>query len=47
MLKAVFDKPGQGTSWIYSLLSWNGKLDVPVYLNLFDIMMLTARKPAR
>lgn len=46
MLKAVFDKPGSSLRFVYPLFSMGGKLDLPVYLNLFDIMMLTARKPA-
>jgi SAM-dependent methyltransferase len=30
---------------LYRLLTLGGRLDFPVYLNLFDIMMLLARKP--
>lgn len=30
--------------WAYRLLTANGRIDIPIYLNLFDIMMLVARK---
>ena len=31
-------------SWLYRLLTINGKIDLPIYLNFYDIMMLVAKK---
>ena len=30
--------------WLYRLLTINGKIDLPIYLNFYDIMMLVAKK---
>jgi hypothetical protein len=33
------------TAWLVSILTAGGRFDVPIYLNLFDIMRVIARKP--
>jgi len=47
MAHAVFTWKGPRTAWLYEVVTLGGRIDFPVYLNLRDIMMLTARKPAR
>lgn len=46
MLYGLFALGRPGTSWIYRLLTLDERLDFPVYLNLYDILMFAARKPA-
>jgi len=38
-------RPGRKTRWLYQLLTLAGRLDLPIYLNLRDIILLTAQKP--
>jgi SAM-dependent methyltransferase len=46
MLYGLFALPGKKTAWLYRLLTAGGRLDFPIYLNLRDILMFAARKPA-
>ena len=41
------DLPRKKTRWLYHLLTLAGRLDLPIYLNLRDIVLVTAQKPAR
>jgi SAM-dependent methyltransferase len=43
--KILARRPGQN-SWMSSLATWGGRLDFPMYLNLWDLMVATARKPS-
>jgi SAM-dependent methyltransferase len=36
---------GRKPTWLYHVFTLNGRIDFPIYMNLYDIMMLTARKP--
>jgi 2-polyprenyl-3-methyl-5-hydroxy-6-metoxy-1,4-benzoquinol methylase len=45
ILHGLFVLNNKKVAWIYQLLTLNGRINFPVYLNLFDIMMLIARKP--
>ncbi len=47
MAHGVFALRNPTVSWLYDVLTLGGRLDFGVYLNLYDIMMLTARKPAQ
>jgi len=47
MAYGVFALRNPRLAWVYKLLTLGGRVDFPVYLNLYDIMMFTARKPAR
>ena len=47
MAYGVFALRNRRFAWVYDLLTLGGRVDFPVYLNLYDIMMFTARKPAR
>lgn len=45
MMHGLFQLRSPRLKWIYSLGTLGGKLDFPLYLNTFDIMQATARKP--
>jgi len=45
MLYGIFALGGKPTTWIYRLLTAGGRLDLPVYTNLYDIFLLVAVKP--
>ena len=45
MLYGVFALGGKKTASIYRLITAGGRLDVPVYLNLYDIFRMVATKP--
>lgn len=45
MAYGVFVLGHKNLGWLYQLLTFGGKLEFPVYLNLRDIMMLIAKKP--
>jgi len=47
MAYGVFALRNPKFAWVYKLMTLGGRLDFPVYLNLYDIMMFSARKPAR
>ena len=44
ILYGLFSTGEKKFPWVYRLLTANGEIDFPVYLNLFDIMMLVGRK---
>jgi len=44
MLYGLFVLRAKRLSWLYRLFTLNGKINFPVYLNLFDIMLVIARK---
>ena len=46
MMYGLFALPDKKTRWLYQLVTLGGRLDFPVYLNLFDILLVIARKPA-
>jgi SAM-dependent methyltransferase len=46
MLYGIFALGEKRTGWIFRVLTAGGRLDLPVYLNLYDIFLMTARKPA-
>ena len=46
MIFGLLGRRGQGESRLGRLLTLGGKLDFPVYLNTYDILTYTARKPA-
>lgn len=37
----------RGTSWLYTLATLGGRIDFPVYLNLYDLLRVVAVKPGR
>lgn len=43
-LYGLFAVGGKKSAWLYQLLTMGGRIDFPIYLNLYDIMMLVARK---
>lgn len=45
MLYRIFALNGKKSAWIYRLLTAKGRWDFPVYLNLFDILFVAARRP--
>jgi SAM-dependent methyltransferase len=45
MLYGLFALGGKRTAWIYRLLTAGGRLDFPIYLNVYDIILFAARKP--
>lgn len=45
MLYGIFALGGKETAWIYRLLTLGGRLDLPVYTNLYDILLMVAVKP--
>ena len=47
MAYGVFALRNPRFAWMYDVLTLGGRVDFPVYLNLYDIMMFAARKPAR
>lgn len=46
MLSGLLSRRGPASSLLYNLATLGGRLDMPIYLNLHDIMMMVARKPA-
>jgi hypothetical protein len=42
----LFALPDKKMRWIYQLLTFGGWLDFPIYLNLSDILLVVAKKPA-
>ena len=44
MAYAVFSLGGKPTDWIYRAITLGERLDFPVYLNLYDLFVLVARK---
>lgn len=44
MLYGIFALGKKRTAWIYRLLTAGGRLDLPVYSNLYDIMVMVAVK---
>lgn len=47
ILYGLFVAGGKKYSWVYRLLTANGKIDLPIYLNFYDIMMLVAKKESQ
>lgn len=47
MLHGVLVLGKHPRSWLYRVATLGGRLDFPVYLNLYDILLLIARKPDR
>jgi SAM-dependent methyltransferase len=47
MLYGLLALGGKKTSWLYKTLTLGERLDFPVYLNLYDILMVVAQKPFR
>ena len=47
ILYGLFVAGGKKYSWLYRLLTANGKIDLPIYLNFYDIMMLVAKKESQ
>lgn len=45
MLYRIFALKGGRTAWIHRFLTLGGRIDFPIYLNLFDIMFVAARRP--
>jgi SAM-dependent methyltransferase len=45
MLFGLLAVDRERAAWPYRVLTLGGRIDFPVYLNLFDIMMVIARKP--
>ncbi len=45
MAYGVFALRNPRLAWVYKLMTAGGRVDFPVHLNLYDIMMYTARKP--
>lgn len=45
MVYGIFKLRHPGLEWIYNLLTIGGRLDFPIYLNTFDLMQVTAKKP--
>lgn len=45
MLYRIFGLKGGGMSWVHRFLTLGGWIDFPIYLNLFDIMFVAARRP--
>ena len=35
-----------GAAWLYSVLTLGGRVDAPIYLNTYDVMLLVAEKPS-
>ena len=31
--------------WLFNLLTWGGRIDFPIHLNMYDIMCVVAKKP--
>ncbi len=46
MLYGIFALGEKRTGWVYRALTAGGRLDLPVYLNLYDIFLMIAVKPA-
>jgi SAM-dependent methyltransferase len=46
MLYGLLALGGKKTRWLYEALTFGGRIDVPVYLNLRDILRVVAQKPA-
>ena len=46
MMYGLFALPDKKTRWLYQLLTFGGRLDFPIYLNLYDILLVIAKKPA-
>lgn len=47
MLYGIFVLGGKRTAWAYRFFTAGGRLDLPIYLNLHDIFLMIATKPAR
>jgi SAM-dependent methyltransferase len=47
MLYGLLKLGSKKTRWLYGLLTFGGRLDFPIYLNLYDILMVVAVKPPR
>lgn len=47
MLYGIFVLGGERTAWAYRFFTAGGRLDLPIYLNLHDIFLMTATKPDR
>jgi len=45
MVHGVLGLKQRKTSFLYNVFTLGGVLDFPIYLNLYDIVMVTARKP--
>lgn len=45
MLYGLLALGGKKTRWLYEALTLGGRIDVPIYLNLYDILMVVAQKP--
>jgi SAM-dependent methyltransferase len=45
MAYGIFSLGGKPTNWIYRAITLDEKLDFAVYLNLYDLFVLVARKP--
>lgn len=46
MLSSLLTGRGSLSALLYRVATLGGRVDVPIYLNLHDIMMMVARKPA-
>jgi SAM-dependent methyltransferase len=46
MIYGLFALPNKKSRWLYQLLTLGGRLDFPIYLNLYDILLVIAKKPA-
>jgi SAM-dependent methyltransferase len=46
MLYGLFALGRKKSAWVYRLLTAGERLDFPIYLNLYDIILFAARKPA-
>ena len=47
MLYGLLALGGKKTGWLYEALTLGGRLDFPIYLNLYDILLVVAQKPPR
>src|SRR5207237_1396619 len=47
MLHGMLVLGGKKLGWLYRVLTLGGRTSVPVYLNLYDIVLVAGRKPAR
>jgi hypothetical protein len=46
MMQTMLMSPTRPHPLLYGAATFGGRLDVPVYLNLGDIMLMIAQKPA-
>ncbi len=47
MAHNLFCLPGKTYPWLYPVLTMGGRLDFPVYLNLFDTLLIAGRKAGK